>query len=311
MKAQGLSNEIVRGVIIFIDQPFLHISLFQRLHQFLQFSTIQVQSNLAATGWANVRVAPVSVFFNLPPRLRGKFHLLGQPVRGLEFRDLNQDTEGMTGMDEDLLPYASGILVVAKEGNALRLKMGMAFLRSGVMGGVWIKIISRAIEVDGQQENGIEVVLLPIRLGLDQHHLLGQAIGGIRLFGITVPEVVFFKRHRGKFRVGADRSQGDKFFNSLEITLMDQLDAHQNVFIEEGAGILLVEADAAHLGCQMDDDVRFCLFVELFHIVDTNQIVLRQIGDRYIVISLILESFNEMFPQEAFSAGESNAFVLS
>ena len=91
---------------------------------------------------------------------------------------------------------------------------------------------------------------------------------------------------------------------------MDQLDAHHDVFIEESSGILLVEADSAHLGCQMDDDVRFCLFVESFHIVDTNQIVLRQIGDRYIVISLILESFNEMFPQEAFSAGEGNAFVF-
>ena len=178
------------------------------------------------------------------------------------------------------------------------------------MGGLGIEIITGAIEIHGQQENGIKTILLPIRLRLYQHHLLGEAIGGIRLFGITVPEIVLLKGDRREFRVGTDRSQGDKFFQFVEVALVDQLDAHHDVFIEESAGILPIEADATHFGGQMNDNVRLCLFVEPFHIVALNQIVLGQIGDSDIVISFILQSLNEVFPQEAFAAGYGDAVVV-
>ena len=60
----------------------------------------------------------------MPPRFGRKFNILRQPVGGREFRNLDQDAEGMAGMDENLLPDAAGILVVAEKGNALLLQMG-------------------------------------------------------------------------------------------------------------------------------------------------------------------------------------------
>ena len=123
------------------------------------------------------------------------------------------------------------------------------------MGGTGIEIVARTVEVDGQEEDGIESVLLPVGLGLDEHHLLGEAVGGVRLFGIAVPEIVLLEGDRGELRVGADRPEGDELVDLPQISLVEELDPHHDVLVEEGAGILLVEADAAHLGGEVDDDV--------------------------------------------------------
>lgn len=79
------------------------------------------------------------------------------------------------------------------------------------MGGLQVEVVAGAVEVHWQEEDGIESVLLPIGLGLDQHHFLGESIGSIRLFGIAIPEIVFLEGNRGEFRVSADRSKGDDF----------------------------------------------------------------------------------------------------
>ena len=52
------------------------------------------------------------------------------------------------------------------------------------------------VEVNRQQVNGVEVILLPVGLSLDQQHLLSQPIRRICLLGITVPQVFFMERHR-------------------------------------------------------------------------------------------------------------------
>src|SRR5256885_16565061 len=62
----------------------------------------------------------------------------------------------------------------------------------------------------------IEAVLLPISLRLYQHHLLCQSVRSIRLFGITVPKIVFFERHRREFRVSADRADRDEFLHPTQ-----------------------------------------------------------------------------------------------
>ena len=64
------------------------------------------------------------------------------------------------------------------------------------MGGAGVEIVPGAVEVYRQEEDGVEAILLAVGLGLHQEHLFGQAVGGVGFFGVTVPEVFFFERHR-------------------------------------------------------------------------------------------------------------------
>ena len=81
------------------------------------------------------------------------------------------------------------------------------------MRGFRIKIVAWTIEVYRQEKNRVKPVLGSVCLRLDKHHFLGQPIGRIGFFRITVPKV-FFKRNRSEFWVCADGSQGDKFFHT-------------------------------------------------------------------------------------------------
>ena len=83
----------------------------------LQFVSVQIQRNLAASRMGKCKGCPGSRLLHLPACSGRKFNILRQPVGGREFRNLDQDAEGMAGMDENLLPDAAGILVVAAEGN--------------------------------------------------------------------------------------------------------------------------------------------------------------------------------------------------
>ena len=74
-----------------------------------------------------------------------------------------------------------------------------------------VEVVVRAVEIDRQQMDGIQAVLLPVGLALNEEHLLGEPIGSVGLFGVAVPEVVLPERHRRELRVGADRSDGDEF----------------------------------------------------------------------------------------------------
>src|SRR6185295_14725429 len=58
-----------------------------------------------------------------------------------------------------------------------------------------IEVVTRAVQVRGQQEDRIEAVLLPVTLRLHQHHLLRQSVGRVGLFRITVPQILFAERH--------------------------------------------------------------------------------------------------------------------
>ena len=49
-----------------------------------------------------------------------------------------------------------------------------------------------------------------IRLGLDQQHLLGQAVRRVGLLGVARPQVILVERHRGELGIGADRADRDE-----------------------------------------------------------------------------------------------------
>ena len=68
------------------------------------------------------------------------------------------------------------------------IRAGITWLLAGS------KLSPRAVEIHRQQEDRIEAVLLPVRLRLHQQHLLGQAVRGVGLLRVAVPEVVLLER---------------------------------------------------------------------------------------------------------------------
>ena len=103
--------------------------------------------------------------------------------------------------------------------------------------------------------DGVEAVLLAVGLALHEQHLLGEAVGRVRLLGVAVPEVVLAERHRRELRVRADGADLDELLDAGEPGLLHELDAHDRVLVEEPARVLAVGADAADDGGEVDDHV--------------------------------------------------------
>ena len=57
-----------------------------------------------------------------------------------------------------------------------------------------VEVVARAVEVRGQQEDGVRAVLLAVRLRADEDRLLRDAVRRVRLLRVAVPEVVLPER---------------------------------------------------------------------------------------------------------------------
>jgi len=118
-----------------------------------------------------------------------------------------------------------------------------------------IEVVAGPVEVHREEVDGIEPVLLPVCLALDEEHLLGKAIWGVCLLGVTVPEVFLPEWDGGELRVGTDRPHNNALFDILLPGSLDDLDPHHRVVIEEGRRVLPVESNAADAGREVDDDI--------------------------------------------------------
>ena len=77
-----------------------------------------------------------------------------------------------------------------------------------------VEIVARPIQVGRQQVDGVEAVLLAVRLRLDEQHLLGQAIRRVGFLGVTAPQVFLAEGHRRELGVGADGADGDELLHA-------------------------------------------------------------------------------------------------
>ena len=119
-----------------------------------------------------------------------------------------------------------------------------------------VEVVAGAVEVDRDAgRSTLKPYCCAVGLALDQEHLLGQAVGGVRLLRVAVPEVVLAERHRRELGVGADRADRDELLDAGQARLLHELDAHDRVVVEEAARVLAVGADAADDGGEVDDDV--------------------------------------------------------
>ena len=165
------------------------------------------------------------------------------------------------------------------------------------MRGSRVEVVTRPVEVDREKVDGIEAVLLPVRLSLHQQHLLGQPVGRVRLFGVAVPQVVFLERDGRELGVRTDRPDRDELLDAGEAGFLHQLGAHHQVVEEEGAGVFPVEADAAHPGRQMNHGVG--ALDDLTAAVALDQVEALRTRDEDIPAAMLAQPRNEARPKEA------------
>ena len=122
------------------------------------------------------------------------------------------------------------------------------------MRGVQIEVVPRPIKIHGKQVNSVEPVLRPIRLCLYEHHLFRQAIRSVCLFGIAVPQLILFKWHRRKLRIGANAPYGDELFNTELSGILHHLNSHDGVVVKKTSRICAVRANAPYYGREVNDD---------------------------------------------------------
>jgi len=116
-------------------------------------------------------------------------------------------------------------------------------------------MISRTVEVGREEIDGVQLVLLPVRLGLNKEELLGQAVGGVCLLGVPVPEVVFFEGDRREFGVRAHGPDGHEFSDPGLAGGLHQLEPHQGVVVQKLSRVPPAIPDPADLPRQVDHEV--------------------------------------------------------
>jgi len=176
--------------------------------------------------------------------------------------------------------------------------------------GIGVEVVSGAVEVDGQQKYGVEAVFGAIGLGLDEEHFLCQAIGCVGLLGVTVPEVVFPEGNGREFRIGADGADCDELLDISQAGLLDKLDTHNEVFVEEFAGVLAVGADSADDCCEVDDNVGGHIVIHSDDVIEVDEVVVLDFGDEDIFAAAFLESLDYVAAEEAGAAGDDNASIF-
>ena len=119
-----------------------------------------------------------------------------------------------------------------------------------------IKVIVGTIKIDGQEENGVESILLPIGLQRDEQHLFGQAVRGVGFFGVTVPELFFPERNRCKFRIGANGSNSHEFLHPRLPGLVKQGNTHHEVIIKKFRRMDAISPNAPHARREMYHQIR-------------------------------------------------------
>jgi hypothetical protein len=178
------------------------------------------------------------------------------------------------------------------------------------MGTIGMEIIPRAVEIDGDKEYAVETVFGTIGLGLYEKHFLGEAIRSVCFLGVAIPDIVFLEGDRGKFGIRADGADSDEFFEVAKACLVDELDAHHKVFIEEFAGVLTIGANTPYYGGEVDYDIRLHIVIHPDTIVEIDEVIVLDFGDEDIFAAAFLQTFNDITAKKAGAAGNHNSFVF-
>ena len=100
----------------------------------------------------------------------------------------------------------------------------------------------------------MKTVLLAVGLELHEQHLLRQAVRGVGLLRVAVPEVLFTKRDRRKLRIGAHGPEDHRLRHAKLPRQLDELDPHDRVVVEECPRPQAIRLDSPADRREMDDE---------------------------------------------------------
>jgi hypothetical protein len=118
-----------------------------------------------------------------------------------------------------------------------------------------MELVAGPVEVGGHEVGDVLAVLLAVGLGLDEVGQLGDAVGGVGLLGIALPQRVLAERDRRVLRVRADRSRDHGLGGRGQTGLLDDVGAHEQVVEVEVRRAGHVGTDAAHAGGEVDHEI--------------------------------------------------------
>src|SRR5208283_4747675 len=142
---------------------------------------------------------------------------------------------------------------------------------------------------------------------LHQHRFLGDPIWSVGFLRIAVPEVLFAKRDRSELRIGADGADGDDFFDIVQARLLNHLDAHHQVVIEEFSRIRAIRADAAHNRGQMNHDLGTRVAKYAGRLGRIAQVILAGAENPEIPAPQLLKLYDYIAAEKAGAAGNQNS----
>ena len=169
----------------------------------------------------------------------------------------------------------------------------LADQRRDYVRGLEVEVVARAVEVDRQEEDGIQAVLLTIGLRPHEQRLLRHAVGRVRLLGISVPEVGLAERDGGELGIRADRPGEDHLVHAGPAALFEHMCAHHQVRVPVAARVGHVRADASDFGREVEDEVRTCLSEQSLGVLREGQVVVATSGDERVE-AFGLKSLDEM-----------------
>src|SRR3989344_1192889 len=97
--------------------------------------------------------------------------------------------------------------------------------------------------------DGVETVLLPVRLRLNKHHFFGESISRVIRFRITVPKIFFFERQWDEFWIFAYAPDPNEFFHAGSIRFIDHINSHRRAVIKSLGRMIFYESESAD-GCR-------------------------------------------------------------
>ena len=116
-----------------------------------------------------------------------------------------------------------------------------------------VEVIARPVQVHRQQADGVKSILLAVGLGLHQQHLLCQSVGGVGLFGVSVPQVFLAEGHRRELGISAHRTERYELADPALPGLVHEFNTHYQVVVKEFGRVLAVGPNPPYLGSKVDD----------------------------------------------------------
>ena len=145
---------------------------------------------------------------------------------------------------------------------------------------------------------------------MNQERFLRDAIRRIGLSWIAVPKILFPKRDRREFGVRANRTEANEFLDADATRLLDQMDAHHRVVVEELSRMHPIRADAADHCSSVDDQIRPSASEKIAHVLRLSKVDLARMRYEEPCRPPLFELAAKKTAEKSAAAGQKDAATL-